>query len=162
MTLADRRSEIPPFSRIAYRNLGNEKIIVERLNRELETWIRSKKGVDDLIDRIRKVTGMSYNQAKRVAQTERTRVQGQARYEAIREANRKLVGKRRYRKEWVARADEKTRDTHAELSGTIKRANEYFVTSSGARLMYPGDPLAPPGEIINCRCYIRSVAPKKG
>ena len=79
-----KRQELPPFSRIAYRNLGNDRLIVERLNRELETWIRSKNGVDDLIDRIRRVTGMSYNQAKRVAQTERTRVLGQARHEAIR------------------------------------------------------------------------------
>lgn len=157
--MADRKHDLPPFSRIAYQNLGNDKIIVERLNREMETWVKSKKGIDDLIDRIRNVTGMSYNQARTVARTERTRVQGQARYEAIRELNRGLVGQRRYRKEWIARADEKTRDTHAELSGSIVRANEYFVSSSGAKLMYPGDPRAPAEEIINCRCYIRKVAP---
>lgn len=156
-----RRREIPPFSRIAYQNMGNEKPIVERLNREMETWIKSKKSVDDLIDRIRSVTGMSYTQARTVARTERTRVQGQARYEAIKELNRTLVGKRRYRKEWIARRDDKTRDTHAELSGTVQYADRYFVTSSGAKLMYPGDPHAPAKEIINCRCYIRKIAPKE-
>lgn len=156
-----KRQELTPFSRIAYRNLGNDRLIVERLNRELETWIRSKKGVDDLIDRIRSVTGMSYNQAKRVAQTERTRVQGQARYEAIKELNRTLGHRRKYRKEWIARADDKTRDTHDELSGTVQYADRYFVTSSGARLMYPGDQNAPAEEIINCRCYIRRIAPRK-
>lgn len=156
-----KRPDIPPFSRIAYRNLGNDKIIVERMNREMEKWLRSKKSVDDLIDRIRTVAGMSYNQAKRVAQTERTRVQGQARYEAIKELNRTLGHRRKYRKKWIARADDKTRDTHAELSGTVQYANRYFVTSTGARLMYPGDPNAPPGEIINCRCYIRKIAPRK-
>ena len=161
MTLADRKHNLPPFSRIAYQNLGNDRLIVERLNREMETWAKSKKGIDDLIDRIRSVTGMSYTQARTVARTERTRVQGQARYEAIRELNRGLVGKRRYRKEWIARADEKTRDTHAGLSGSIVRANEYFVSPSGAKLMYPGDPRAPAEEIINCRCYIRKVAPPK-
>lgn len=161
MTLA-RRNEIPPFSRIAYRNLGNDRLIVERLNREMDAWIRSKRGVDDLIDRIRSVTGMSYHQAQRVARTERTRVQGQARYEAILELNRTLVGKRRYRKEWIARRDDKTRDTHAELSGSVQYADRYFVTSTGAKLMYPGDPRAPAEEIINCRCYIRKIAPKEG
>ena len=161
MTLAESYKDIPPFSRIAYSNLGNEKLIVERLNRELETWIRSKKSVDDLIERIRKVTGMSYAQAQRVAQTERTRVQNEARLEAIKELNRGLVGKRRYRKEWIARNDDRTRDTHAEISGSIVRANEYFRTSSGAKLMFPGDPRAPAEEIINCRCYIRKVAPRK-
>ncbi len=160
MTLA-KKSEAPPFSRIAYRNLGNEKIIVERLNREMETWIRSKKGIDDLIYRIRKVTGMSYTQARTVAHTERTRVQGQARHEAIKELNRQLGHRRKYRKEWIARADEKTRDTHAELSGTVQYADRYFVTSTGAKLMYPGDPNAPAEEVINCRCYIRKIAPRK-
>lgn len=161
MTLADRRRDIPPFSRIAYQNMGNDLLIVEKLTREMETWVKSKKSVDDLIDRIRSVTGMSYNQARRVAQTERTRVQGQARYEAIKELNKTLVGKRRYRKEWIARRDDRTRDTHAEISGSIVRANEYFVMSSGAKLMYPGDPRAPAEEVINCRCYIRKVAPRK-
>lgn len=161
MTLA-KRPEIPPFARIAYRNLGNDKIIVDRLNREMETWLRSKKSVDDLIDRIRRVTEMSYNQARRVAQTERTRVQGQARYEAIKELNRQLGHRRKYRKEWIARRDDRTRDTHAEISGTVQYADRYFVMSSGAKLMYPGDPHAPPEEIINCRCYIRKIAPKEG
>lgn len=159
--MAERYKDLPPFSQIAYQNLGNEKLIVERLNRELETWLRSKKSVDDLIDRIRKVTGMSHTQAKRVAQTERTRVQSEARLEAIRELNRQLVGQRRYRKQWIARNDEKTRDTHAEISGAIMPANQYFVMTSGARLMYPGDPRAPAEEIINCRCYIRRIAPRK-
>lgn len=159
--MADRKRDIPPFSRIAYQNMGNDLLIVEKLNREMETWVKSKKSVDDLIDRIRSVTGMSYNQARRVAQTERTRVQGQARYEAIKELNKTLVGQRRYRKEWVARSDEKTRDTHAELSGTVQYADRYFVTSTGARLMYPGDPRAPAEEVINCRCYIRKMAPRK-
>ena len=159
MTLA-KRQELPPFSRIAYQNLGNDRIIVERLNRELEAWTRSHKSVDDLIDRIRTVTGMRYNQARTVARTERTRVQGQARHEAIKELNRTLGHRRKYRKEWIARVDEKTRDTHAELSGTVQYADRYFVTSSGARLMYPGDPNAPAEEIINCRCYIRKIAPR--
>lgn len=154
-----KRDQIPPFSQIAYQNLGNDLLIVDRLNREMDKWIRSKKSVSDLISRVRDVTGMSYDQAKRVAQTERTRVQGQARFEAIRDENRKRVGMKRYRKQWVARGDGKTRDTHAELSGAVEYADRYFVSSSGAKLMYPGDPTAPAGEIINCRCYIRKVAP---
>lgn len=157
--MAKKRSELPPFSRIAYENLGNDKLIVEKLNREMETWVTSKKSVDELIGRIRGVANMSYNRAATIARTERTRVQGQARYEAIKELNRTRVGKKRYRKQWVARQDAKTRDTHSDLSGDIVRANEYFHTSSGAKLMYPGDPLAPASEIINCRCYIRKVAP---
>ena len=150
---------LPPFSRIAYRNLGNDRLIVERLNREMEAHIRSKRGMDDLIDRIRKVTGMSYHQARTVARTERTRVQGQARYEAIRALNASMPGQRRYRKEWIARNDEKTRDSHAAMSGQIQYATRPFVTGAGNKLMFPGDPNAPASEVINCRCYIRRVSP---
>ena len=156
-----KRGQIPPFSRIAYNNLGNDKAIVDRLNREMEKWLRSKKSVSDLIGRIRDVTGMSYWQAKRVAQTERTRVQNQARHEAIRDENRRRVGMKRYRKQWVHRpVADKPRDDHVAMSGTVVHANEYFHLPSGARLMYPGDPTAPAGEIINCHCYIRKVAPE--
>lgn len=161
MTLADRKSDLPPFSKIAYNNLGNDKLIVGRLNRELETWMKSKKGVDELIKRIATVTNMDYNHARTVARTERTRVQGQSRYEAIRQQNRALpYNQRHYRKQWVARDDSRTRDTHAELSGTVVPATQYFITKVGTRLMYPGDPRAPVEEVINCRCYIRRAQPK--
>ena len=158
MTLA-KRSELPPFSKIAFGNLGNEKLIIDKLNREMDTWVRSKKGVDDLIGRIQKVTNMSYNRAATIARTERTRVQGEARMEAIKDINRQRKGQKRYRKQWVARIDKRTRDTHSALSGDVVRANEYFHSESGAKLMYPGDPTAPAAEVINCRCYIRKVAP---
>lgn len=161
MILDKRRSALPPFSRIAFQNLGNERQIVEKLNRELDTWIRSKKGVDDLVKRIQKTINSSYSRAATIAQTERTRVQNEARFETIRDLNRQRVGMKRYRKQWVARRDGKTRDTHEELSGTVQYADRYFITKNGAKLMYPGDPLAPPGEIINCRCYIRKILPKE-
>ena len=150
----------PPFSKIAYNNLGNDLVIVSRLNREMETWMRSKKGVDELIGRIQHVTGMSYNQAKRVAQTERTRVQGQARYEAITAENKQRRTKKQHaaKKEWVHRnAAKEPRKTHAAMSGDIVRANEYFQTPDGNRLLYPGDPNAPASETINCHCYIRKA-----
>lgn len=153
----------PPFTRIAYQNMGNDKIIVNRLQREMETWMRSKKSVNDLIGRVQKVTGMSYDQARRVAQTERTRVQGEARYDALKGENKQRRANKQHaaRKEWVARGDGKTRDTHAALSGTVEYVDRYFVSPSGARLLYPGDPSAPAAEIINCRCYMRRVEVKR-
>lgn len=155
--MAYRRTELPPFSKIAFGNLGNDKRIVERLNREMEMWVRSKKGVDDLIRRIREVTGMSLKQAKRVARTERTRVQGQARYEAIQGANlSRASGEAALKKQWVARNDAFTRGSHLPMSGQVQKATEYFISGAGNKLMYPGDPRAPVEEIISCRCYMRS------
>ncbi len=54
-------------------------------------------------------------------------------------------------KEWVATADDRTRDTHAEVDGQRVPIDEpYFV--GGSELMFPGDPNGEPGEVIQCRC----------
>jgi uncharacterized protein with gpF-like domain len=55
---------------------------------------------------------------------------------------------------WVATLDDRTRDTHAEMDGQVVGMDEPFVSPSGAELMYPGDPNAPPEEVINCRCVV--------
>lgn len=55
------------------------------------------------------------------------------------------------RKQWVASADERTREDHASANGqTVGLPEEYRV--GGYALEYPGDPDGPPEQIINCRC----------
>ena len=55
------------------------------------------------------------------------------------------------RKEWVAAADERTRESHAEADGqVVGHAEDYSV--GGHACQYPGDPSLPPEESINCRC----------
>ncbi|MDB5724627.1 MAG: putative head morphosis protein, partial [Novosphingobium sp.] len=49
--------------------------------------------------------------------------------------------------------DKRVRDTHRGMNHQTVGQNESFVSPSGARLRYPGDPLAPAAEIINCRCW---------
>ena len=60
-------------------------------------------------------------------------------------------------KEWLATPDAKTRDTHAALNGTVVKMGEPFEAENGAKLMFPGDPGADVGEIVNCRCTVLSV-----
>jgi len=60
------------------------------------------------------------------------------------------------KKEWLATADQRTRDTHLaawdEYSGDgAIPIDEAFIVG-GAHLDYPGDPSGPPEETINCRC----------
>lgn len=55
---------------------------------------------------------------------------------------------------WQATKDRRTRDTHEDLDDQRRGLDEPFVSSSGARLMYPGDPAAPAAEVINCRCVV--------
>lgn len=56
------------------------------------------------------------------------------------------------RKTWWATRDNRVRDTHKELDRESVGLNEYFVSSSGARLLHPGDESAPASEVCNCRC----------
>lgn len=53
--------------------------------------------------------------------------------------------------EWLATADDRTRDAHAEADGQVKPVHEPFDVG-GEQLMYPGDPAGSADNDINCRC----------
>lgn len=139
-----------PMSKIAYNNLGDNPAIRRRLQNELAQATVLGEGQHKLIERIRKVTGMSVSQARRVAQTERTRVQSQARWQAGEEAMAAGVG---VYNTWSTRMIN-SRDTHISLNGKKAMQGDAFVTSAGNSLKYPGDPSAPAREVINCHCVL--------
>ena len=146
---------ITPFSRLAYKNLGRNTAIRRRLENELSQATFLGESQEKLIKRIMNVTGQAQWQAKRVAQTERTRVQSQARWDAGNEAMTLGVN---VINEWSARMVN-TRDTHAELDGKVALQGEYF---PGSPLRYPGDPTAPAHEVINCHCVMIPDVLRKG
>ena len=88
--------------------------------------------------------------AKRIAQTERNRVQSQARYQAGEEAKAKGVN---ICNEWSARMVN-TRETHAALNGQRVMQGEKFHLSDGDELQYPGDPNGRACNVINCYCVM--------
>ena len=139
-----------PMSKIAYNNLGDNPAIRRRLQNELAQATILGEGQHKLIKRIRKVTGMSVSQARRVAQTERTRVQSQARWQAGEEAMAAGVG---VYNTWSTRMIN-SRDTHISLNGKKAMQGDAFVTSAGNSLKYPGDPPAPASEVIDCHCVL--------
>lgn len=61
-------------------------------------------------------------------------------------------------REWLSAEDERTRPTHVRADGQIRNQNEAFDVG-GVKMMRPGDPSAPPREIINCRCIAAAVVP---
>ena len=84
----------------------------------------------------------------RAALIARTETHGAANYgaqEAARETGLRL------RKEWVAAADERTREDHKAADGQIVGMDEPFQVGSDM-LMFPGDPAGSPEQVINCRC----------
>jgi HK97 family phage portal protein len=56
-------------------------------------------------------------------------------------------------KVWVSMNDSEVRSSHRAAHGQEKPIEEPFEVG-GALMMYPGDPTAPPEEVINCRCVI--------
>jgi Phage Mu protein F like protein len=56
-----------------------------------------------------------------------------------------------FNKTWLATEDSRTRADHAEANGQTVALDEPFVVGD-VEMAYPGDPTAPAGQIINCRC----------
>ena len=145
-TLLDEKNGV--FSKIAYRNMGSDTYIRQKLQSEMAQATILGESQKKIIARIQNVTGQSVKQAKRVAQTERNRVQSQARYDAAQEAAKQ--GVETYN-EWRCRFV-RSRDTHMARHGVRVKQGECF---PGCNLRYPGDINGSAAEVINCHCYLQ-------
>lgn len=88
--------------------------------------------------------------AARTAVTEAENAGRQASYDRAQEIGLPL------RKRWMAVKDLRTRDAHAFADGQTVPLNAPFKVD-GYKMMYPGDPSAPPYLVYNCRCTMRTV-----
>ena len=158
MSLLFDIDKVPPFTKIAYKNLGSVKSVTDRLRREMIIATLKGESQDKILKRIQKITGQKAWQARRVTQTERTRVQSQGRYISGLEAQSMGV---ELDKQWVARLIN-TRERHEQAHLETVAYEALFSTD----LMYPGDQNSPgsyPANLINCHCYmkpmVKSVSP---
>lgn len=138
-----------PFTKIAYKELGKNKVITTRLQNQFIIGTMNGESQQKLIQRIKAVTGQSTRQAKRVAQTERNRVQSQGRSQAMHEAVEMGLG---VQKQWIARM-RNTRDEHKMAHLEIVDESKAF--SNG--LMFPGDPSGQAWNVINCFCILKPM-----
>jgi hypothetical protein len=60
------------------------------------------------------------------------------------------------RRKWVTAGDERVRTSHSKLNGQVKGIDEPWEADSGT-LRFPGDPLAPASETIQCRCVLSTT-----
>jgi hypothetical protein len=63
-----------------------------------------------------------------------------------------------WEKAWLATEDRRTRPTHDKADQQRVPLKQQFRVGK-ARLLYPGDPSGPPGEVINCRCTALLLEP---
>lgn len=124
----------------------------KRIESAMLTGLLHGVEIKDMTNRFFDVMGSNRNAAIRNARTAVTSAQNaghQATYEAAEDMGIDI------KKMWVARLDERTRDSHAGMDGEIRGVRERF--SNG--LMSPGDPSGAPGEVYNCRCRQSAYLP---
>lgn len=144
------RDTQPLFSKIAFRNLVEAPAVIRRLQNEMVQATLLGESQEKIIRRIRAVMDNSAANARRIAQTERTRLQSKARADQLHEAAQMGV---RITKTWSTRMVN-SRDSHVALNNKTIAENEKFRTIWGNELAYPGDPSAPAKEVINCHCVL--------
>jgi len=156
--------------------------ITDDLNRKISTQIRlaalgertpmdAMRGITDVmgVGRRGPVKGIAYD-AERILRTEMQRAFNLAHHSQQQTTARRISG---LLKSWVATADSRTRPSHLKAHIKYKKpipVEEPFilVPEKGKRrgqrfkLMYPGDPSAPPELTINCRCRSVTVHPALG
>lgn len=89
-----------------------------------------------------------------IGRTEALSALNAAQYEALRQAVESgALQASQVRRQWVSAGDARVRHSHRGLDGDVVGLDEAFVSPSGARLRFPGDPSAPAAERIGCRCY---------
>jgi hypothetical protein len=93
--------------------------------------------------------------AQMLGETEALTAINMGRYESVRQAQvRRGIAASELTKTWISRRDGRVRHTHIALDSQKVPFDGVFHSPSGATLRFPGDPLAPPEEIIHCRCHL--------
>ena len=134
----------------AFGRLGDDRIIVTRLQNELAKSVILGESAQQIATRIKKVGEMSRRQAVTIARTEIMRVANQGRMLGFTQAYNDYGIE--MQKQWIATLDNKTRDSHAHMHLERAELDEKFTNG----LMQPGGD-GPPEEVINCRCIVVSV-----
>lgn len=103
------------------------------------------------VDRCLATTGSERwaNRARVIATTENTRARGAGTLAAGLEQSR--VTGRLLRKRWRNTGDNRVRSDHAHVDPAPIPLYQPFLVG-GFPMLMPGDPTAPPEEVVNCRC----------
>jgi hypothetical protein len=108
--------------------------------------------IDAMVERYRRRVLAS--RAETIARTESVRTISEAREQAFRQMlDATGIDASACEQTWRSVHDNRTRETHRDLDGQVRQLGQPFQSPSGAQLRYPGDPLAPAAEVINCRCH---------
>lgn len=145
-------NEINPYTKIAEMKLKNFDSIIGNFETAILDGFKNGEGTTKIAKRIKGLLEINTRDAQRIARTESTRIENQARNDVGR------VGKEKYGlniwKRWIATKDNRTRDEHLEVDRLEVPFDEPFIMPNGDQLMFPGDTSlgADASNTINCRC----------
>ena len=120
----------------------------KQITASVTSSILQGKSIKHMADDLQKrITTMSRDSAIRTARTAVTGAQNAGRMDSYAAAEKMGI---KFKKQWLATLDARTRHSHAMLDGEQVAQDKKF--SNGCR--FPGDPQGPPWEIYNCRCSL--------
>lgn len=126
----------------------------EQINSAIIQGILQGETIDEIAERLAKITDMNMNAAVRNAATMTTSAQNGGRMDTYKRAqNMGIAVKHR----WIATLDGHTRPTHRQCDGEVVEVGLKF--SNG--LKFPGDPAGRASEVYNCRCVSTAVVEKQ-
>lgn len=125
----------------------------ERINASVLQGVLQGESMNKIADRLLPIVDNNRNAAIRTARTMVTGAENEGRRDRYLEYEEEgLV----INKVWIATPDGRTRAWHMDMDGQEVGADEPFIDGHGNELEYPGDPMAEPETVYNCRCSMRS------
>lgn len=118
----------------------------------IQAGIDEGEGTEAIAGRIRKVSGLTPARAATVARTETNAAATFGYMGAAREAETEHGV--RLLKVWLPTTDDRTRGDHAAMADHPPIPLDEMFEVGDSLMDRPGDPSAPPDQVINCRCSV--------
>jgi hypothetical protein len=140
-------------SNAGYRIVSVHQTLIDTIIQVIANGYEQNLSVADITRNLQNKFGWYKAQALRIARTETTTATNYATTVAAEQSEFELE------KTWISVQDNRTRRPpnsvydHLDMNGVKVDANKPFFTS-GEEIMYPGDPNAKAGNVINCRCKV--------
>jgi uncharacterized protein with gpF-like domain len=140
-------------SNLGYRIVSVHQTLIESIIAVIAKGYEDNISVADITRNLQNKFGWYKAQALRIARTETTTATNYATVVAAQNSDFVLE------KTWISVQDNRTRRPpksvydHLDMNGVKVGLNQPFFTS-GEEIMYPGDPTAKAGNVINCRCKV--------
>lgn len=152
---------IDPRQLLAMRAFATERIkniaieAANKINAELGLVVIGSQGPSDAIGAVTRILGVeSRARATTIVRTSLGQVFQVAANERIGGVAAKVPG---LKKQWHKSGKIHPRLNHAAIDKQVQEVNQPFILNDGAlKMMFPLDPAAPAGQVINCTCRMSS------